>query len=255
MSHPYFYAAVQCRDERAFQEVRTVGAVLLAPEAHFGAIKSVPLRQKLGQSADVALVQAVLACWEAEVKEAVDQGAAASFRWLETRSRPSEDAVRLTAPAMGVAQDLADEHRRLTYELCGYRPGGGQTLSEKVITKVLRQHRLIRLFHVMELGSDVASWKFPFVYGHRIIHPLDLDQTTDGGLLDAAFRETGRFDELRRRRDDLSVLAVAPPPSRRAEERALQIYRDHQIQVVPAQEGPVERALVGWGLLGAGEAG
>ena len=254
MTHTYFYAAIQCRDERAFQEVRTVGTVLLAPAQQFAELKFVPLTEKLGKKADTSLPKAVLAAWGEEIKDAIQGGSEEAIRWLQSRAQPSEDAVRLSAPSVGMADDLAKELKRLTTELTGYRPTPGSSTSETVIARVLRQHRLSRIFQPAMLRGGEAEWKFHFVAQNRVFHPLDLDQTTPSGLLDAAFRETGRFDEVRRDNPSLSVIAVAPQPDSRARERAIQIYRDHHIRVVPAEDRQVEGALMGWGLIGAGEA-
>lgn len=68
-------------------------------------------------------------------------------------------------------------------------------------------------------------------------------------MLDAAFRETGRFDELRVHRPRLDVIAVAVPPQNATAERVLELYRAHHIEVVPASPEAVTGAIASRGFL------
>jgi hypothetical protein len=255
MSQSYFYAAVQCKDERAFQEVRTVGVVLLGADGTFAGIRLAPLARKLGENTDLTLIRSVLATWEADIGEVAKKGHAEAVRWLEAHRRSPESVIGLAPAAVGVADDLQVALREITMEFTGYKPGGGgKTWPEKVISQVLRQNGLNRVFREEVLRADCISWKFPYVHNHWLLHAVDMDQSTDTGIFDAAFKETGRFDELRRYHPQLQVIAVAPKADGPAKNRALAIYGEHEIQVVPADAWQLTKAMTRFGMLPVGEA-
>lgn len=255
MSHPYFYAAVQCRDERAFQEVRTVGVVMLAADGRFADLRVAPLTRKLGENTDLTLIRAVIAAWEDEITEVARRGPAEVVRWLDGHRRSPESVIGLAHAAAGVADDLKVALREITAEFTGYKPGGGaKSWPEKVINQVLRSNGLAKVFREAVLTADCVSWKFPYVHDNWLLHAVDLDQTTDNGIFDAAFKETGRFDEIRRFHPDLRVMAVAPEAADAPRRRALDIYREHRIEVVPAEADLLMRAMLHHGLLSMGEA-
>lgn len=254
MNHPYLVAAVQCRDERAFQEVRTVGVVMLGTEGDFAAIKLAPLAIKLGENADLGVIKAVLTAWEGEVRDVSRRGPVEALRWLEAHVGPSEDIVHLTPPTAGLTDDMPATLRRIAAEYTGYTPRGGQKWPERVITQVLRRTGMSTAFHEQTLTADSMSWKFPYVSDQWLLHPVAMDQKRDNGVFDAAFHETGRFDEIRRFHPDLRVMAVAAEAEGPARKRALDIYREHRIEVVPADAQRLTRAMSDFGLLSVGEA-
>lgn len=254
MSHSYLYAAVQCRDVRAFQEIRTVGAVVLAPEARFAELRFMPLQRKLADG-EVSFVRGVLEAWKNELAEVIASGQTAAVAWLRDRAGGAEDAVRLTSPAVGLGDDLASEAKRLFQELTGYKPIGRQTPTERVVSAVLRRNHISKRFQPTPLNSDLAEWKYALVCGRHVLHTVDFDQARPAGVLDAAFRDVGRFGEIRRRNRDLDVVAVAAPAEDAVAERARDIYREHGIEVVAAHEPEVEDALGRRGLIeGSGRA-
>lgn len=254
MSHPFYYAAIQARDERAFMEFRTVGVVMIAPDGTFARIKSVPLGEKLGRSTDVTTIRAVLGWWESELPEVARRGIPGVLEWLNARVGPSEDILQLLPPSAGVSDDLSKTLNEITREFTGYSPRVVPGVPDRVIADVLRRNRLTKVFHAQTLQAGTAEWKFPFVAGDAILHPLDFEQKQPSGLLDAAFRETGRFDELRMFRAGLDVVAVAAEPQSRTAERVLDLYRTHRIEVVPASHEAVTQAVTARGFLSVGEA-
>lgn len=254
MTHPYLFAAVQCRDERAFQEVRTVGVVMFGTDHDFAAIKLAPLAIKLGENADLGVIKAVLTGWEAELRDLSGRGPIEALRWLEARVGPSEDIVHLTPPTVGLSDDLAVTLRKIAAEYTGYTARGGQKWPERVITQVLRRTGMGTAFRPQTLTSESMAWKFPYVADNWLLHPIAMDQKRDSGVFDAAFHETGRFDEIRRVHPELRVLAVAPEAANDARRRALDIYREHRIEVVPADPARLMRAMSDHGLLSVGEA-
>lgn len=254
MNHPFYFAAIQARDERAFMEFRTVGVVLIAPDGSFARMKSVPLGEKLGRATDVTTIRAVLGWWESELAEVAGRGIPGVLEWLNARVGPSEDIVQLTPPTAGVTDDLQRTLNEITREYTGYDPRVVPGLPDRVITDVLRRNRLTKVFQPASLSAGPAAWRFPFVAGSAILHPVEFEQKQASGLLDAAFRETGRFDELRAYRANLDVVAVAAPTEGPTAERVLDIYRAHRIEVVGATPEAVTAAIAARGFLAAGDA-
>lgn len=247
MKHSYFYAAVQCRDARAYREMRTVGAVLVAPEVSFGDLRYIPLARKLGAD-DATFVQAVLDDWKVEVEELARGGRSAALGWLREHALDSDDAVRVTEPVAGVTDDVERELKRLLHEVTGYRPVKITTPAERTVHAVLKRHHIHKAFQQRAFTTQFAEWRFPLVCGSHLLHPVTLDQKRPEGVLDAVFRDVGRFDEIRRAYD-LDVLAVVAPPQNPAAGRAQDVYRDHAVEVVSTVEVDVESALRRRGLI------
>lgn len=254
MNHPYLYAAVQCRDERAFQEFRTVGVVMFGADGQFAAIKVVPLGEKLGRNTDLSTVKAVIGWWESEIREVARKGVPEMMTWLRAHTGPSEDILQLLPNGVGVADDLQKTLNEITREFTGYSPRVIPGFPDRVIADVLRANRLTKVFSRTALHAGTAEWTFNFVAGESILHPLEFDQTKASGQLDAAFREIGRFDELREYHPHLDVVAVAAPAESLTAQRIMDIYRSHRVEVVPATTQAVTQAIASRGFLSVGDA-
>lgn len=248
MTTAYFYAAVQCPDPRAFAELRTVGAVLIAPEARFGGVASIPLERKLAPGG-VALVRQVLGLWQQQVEELAGAGSEGVIEWMNARAVGTEDAVRLSAPAFGLTEDPKRELERLKTELTGYRPVVVRTPTEKWVSQVLRSNGLGGHFRPAVLPAGPASYRFPLVHGSHVVHPVEFHQQKAAAVLDAAWRDAGRFQEVRHALPSLDALVVTPRPVSSAIERAHDIYREVRLHVVYAEAAHVEAGLQRWGLL------
>ena len=197
----------------------------------------------------------MIAAWEDEIAEVARRGPAEVVRWLDGHRRSPESVIGLAPAAAGVADDLKVALREITAEFTGCKPGGGaKSWPEKVINQVLRSNGLSKVFREEILSADCISWKFPYVHDNWLLHAVDLDQSTDNGIFDAAFKETGRFEELRRWHPGLRVLAVAPVADGPARERALAIYGEHTVKVVPAEPRKLAGAMSSFGLLPVAEA-
>jgi hypothetical protein len=244
----YAYAAVQCRDPRAYEEVRTLGAVLVAPEARFGGLAVMPIDRKLAPGT-VLVVREVLRAWTTEVEALGASPLPKALAWLHARAVGAEDLVRLSPPAFGLTDDPRDELRRLRTALTGYRPAGGQTPTEKALVAVLRAHGLSARFQPATLAAGPAGWRFPRVHGHQVLHTVEFAQQQASGVVDAAWRDVGRFRELRRAMHALDALVVTPRPGTAAVERAHDVYRESDLHVVYAERSHIEAGLARWGLL------
>lgn len=250
MTTAYFYAAIQCADHRAFGEVRTVGTVFVAPDAGFSAVVAIPLERKLAETT-IPVVRQVLRLWEDQARELTTASPTTILDWMKSRAVGTEDVVRLSQPALGLTEDPERELKRLKAELTGYRPLVVPSHTTKVVSGVLKAHHLSARFRDATLPAGPASYRFPWVDGSRVLHPVELDQKKPGAVLDAAWRDVGRFQEIRHHMPALDVLIVTPSPGALVIERAHDVYREAHLHLVYPEPRQIEAGLQRWGLIEA----
>lgn len=254
----YHYSIVRCRDAVLHEEHRNVALLVVCPAAG----RSWLARGRLDQRAhllgdDAAFVRALLDVLEEEASElARGKDAAVIHDWMRARARPTEDALSLGPPAMGIAPDVQAEVRRLRTLHLG-RSGGGRSPVEQLQVRVLRANQLSTRFSGRAFASGPATWRFPYVAdlpdGPLVFSALQFSQTTPEGVLDAAFHTVGRAAEVGRHHPDTRWLTVAAceghGATARAFGRAVELMGDVGMKVVAADEQAVAAALASAGMI------
>jgi hypothetical protein len=216
---PYHYSIVRCRDASVQGEVRNVGLLVIAPSLGKAWLRRGALKARAHLVGDdAAFVRALLDGLEEHAKELARSRDAASVQeWLRSHARPTEDGITLAKPAIGIADDLADEVKRLRTLYLGRAQGGASTAAERVRHQVLRVAGLARAFTPRSFPSGPATWRFPAVAdaagGPLVFNALHFGQTRPEGVLDAAFKNVGRVAELLSHHEQVQVLTVATGPS------------------------------------------
>lgn len=257
--NPYHYSVVQIRDPKFPGERRNVGLLVVCPALGKAWLRSGGLRQRahlLGDDAD--FVRVLLALLEEEAKEvAKERSAKVVHGWMRARALPSEDALQLTRPAMGVASDMQAEVARLREAYMGKPPSPGRSAAEKVRDVVLRSYGLRDRFHTMEFESGPAVWRFGTVANLSgrplVLNALEFTQRSPEGLLDAAFKNVGRAHEVAAYHAGVQWLTLAKGPASgpacAAFERACVVMNDAGLQVVSPKPDDLVAALTRVGLL------
>lgn len=264
---PYHYSVVRCRDADVAGEQRNVGLLVVSAVLRKAWLRRGNLIQRAHLVGDEAtFVRALLDAMEEEAVEVAREGDAARVHdWLRSRSRPTEDSVSLSAPALGIASDPVAECARLAAAYLGGSGGGGRTAAEKLRLEVLRAHGLQRRFQPRHFVSGPAVWKFASVSdlpgGPLVFNALQFAQSRPEGVIESAWNNVGRAAEVRHYHPETRWITVAvgpqDPATGRAFGRALHVMRDGGLNVVEPTPGAVEAALARFGLLagdGAAEA-
>ncbi len=258
---PYHYSVVRCRDADVRGEHRNVGLLVVSAAERKAWLR----RGRLDNRAhlvgdDAAFVRALLDALEEEAKEVAREGEPARVHdWLRSRSRTTEDTFSLSAPAVGIAANLADEAARLALAYLGRTGGGGRTPAEKLQAEVLRAHGLNRLFVPRQFPSGPATWRFASVAdledGPVVFNALHFAQRTPEGVIESSWSNAGRAAEVRLHHPRARWLTLALGPqggvTGPAFTRALQVMDDGGLNVVEPTLGRIERALAGFGLVQA----
>lgn len=259
---PYHYSVVRCRDAAVHGELRNVGLLVASPAEKKTWLRRASLKQRahlVGDDAD--FVKGLLDLLQDEFREVVRAGDPPVLHaWMKARSRPTDDALVLAVPAMGIASDLTAEVGRLREFYLGRQGGGGSNQAQKVRDDALRSLGLHKAFVPMELPSGPATWRFGSVselsHGHLVFHALRFAQKTPENILDAAFRNTGRMSEVRHYHDGVECLTVATGPTSGvlgpAFRRAITVMNDNGLNVVEPHQDAIEAELRRFGL-GASE--
>jgi hypothetical protein len=255
---PYQYSVVRCRDATVRGELKNVGLLVVSPAQRKAWLRS----RKLDSRAhlvgdDAAFVRALMECLEEEAREVAKEGTAARVHdWMRSRARVTEDAVSLSAPALGIARDLDQEVRRLAEAYLG-KTAGGRSAAERVQTDVLRSLNLHQSFKPEEFEGGPATWRFPRVRhlerGVLIFNALQFTQRTPEKLIESAWTNVGRSAEVEHYGHKPVWLTLALGPAGgdagRAFTRALQVMADAELNVVePTPEG-IAGGLAKFGLL------
>jgi hypothetical protein len=258
--NPYHYSVVRCRDAAVRGESRNIGLLVVSPALKKAWLRRGVLEQRAHLIGDeAAFVRALLDLLEEEAKEVAREGAVARVHdWLRGRARPTEDAVSLSLPAVGIAANLDAEVARLAHAYLG-KAGRGSTSVEKLRSKVLRNRGLQRLFAPRKFDSGPAVWNFPFVAdlanGRPLVFTaLEFAQKKPERLLDAAFTNIGRVGEVALHHPGIEWLTVASGPNGgaagRAFSRAIELMDDAGMHVVPPSLDQVDHVLATLDLLG-----
>ncbi len=257
--NPYHYAIVRCRDAAVRGEHRNVGLLVISPAERRAWLR----RGRLDSRAhlvgdDAAFVRALLDMLEDHARELAREGDPAQVHdWLRSRARPTEDAVSFSTPAMGIAEDLAAEVRRLAEAYLGAAGGGGRTAAERLQLDVLRQHGLQRAFAPREFPSGPATWRFASVAdlsdGPLVFNALQFGQRTPEGIIDAAWDNVGRASEVGHFHPGTHwlTLALGPEtgPTGQAFTRAVEVMDAADLNVVEPSERGLTAALARLGLV------
>lgn len=254
----YHYSVVHCRDGALYGEARNVGVLVVAP-GNRAWLRRANVREKAHLVADpAAFVRAMLDLIVEEATEVARSGGADTvYDWLRRRSAPTEDTVFLGPPAIGIASDLRVEAARLATLYLG-KPSGGSSdsLGEQVGKQVLRTLNLEAAFRPREFHVGPATWSFARVCEQGdealVLQPLHFGQKTPENVLDAAFKNVGRFGELRRAKPDLDLVAVTTGPDAGELGEAFAMARDRMtnsgIRVVPPKPDVLIDVLRGFPL-------
>lgn len=256
---PYHYCVVQCRDALVRGEHRNVGLLVISPTAKRAWLRRGPLHTRahlLGDEA--AFVRSLLDAIEDAAAEVAREGDPARVHdWMRSRARPTEDAISLSAPAVGIAADVEHEAARLAEAYLGRSGGGGRTEAEKIQLSALRGLGLDRSFAPRVFASGPASWKFARVTtlpdGRALVfNALQFGQKSPEGIIDAAWSNVGRAREVVHEHASTRWLTVAAGPASgvqgRAFTRALQVMGEADLNVVSPTADAVVAALGRMGL-------
>lgn len=233
MMAPYHYSVVRCRDNVVNGERRNVGLLVVSPTSRKAWLRRGQLHIRahlLGD--DAVFVRALLDMLEEEAKEVARSGAPEIVHeWLRSRSGPTEDTVVLGEPAIGVADDITQEVRRLAVMYLGKTSGPQKTVAEKLRDEVLRTLGALRSFAPKEFPSGPATWRFPTVNeqpgGALVLNALHFGQRKPEGVLDATFKNIGRAEEVRLHHPSTEMLTVVSGPTGGATGQAL--VRAHEL--------------------------
>jgi hypothetical protein len=256
---PYHYSIVRCRDAEVRGEHRNVGLLVVSPVERKAWLR----RGRLAARAhlvgdDAAFVRALLDILEDEAKDLAREGEPARVHdWMRSRARLTEDAVSLSPPAVGVADDLTAEVTRLAEAYLGKAGGGGRTAAEKLQLAVLRRHGLQRRFEAREFPSGPAVWGFPHVVdlagGPLVFNALQFAQKTAEGVIDAAWTNVGRKEEVSHFHPSTRWLTLALGPTGDATAaaftRAIEVMADGGLNIVPPTESDITAALADFNLV------
>ncbi len=256
---PYHYSIVRCRDAAVRGEHRNVGLLVVSPAERKAWLR----RGRLDARAhlvgdDAAFMRALLDVLQDEAEDIAREGEASRVHdWMRSRARLTEDAVSLSAPAVGIAENLAAEVTRLAEAYLGKGGGGGRTAAEKLQLTVLRAFGLQRSFAPKEFVSGPATWKFPNVAdlpgGPLVFNALQFDQTSPEAIIDGAWRNAGRAGEVAHFTPGARWLTLAMGPSAgrtgQAFTRAVEVMAAADLNVVEPSERGLAAALARFGLV------
>ena len=257
---PYHYSIVRCRDAAVRGEHRNVGLLVVSPAERKAWLRRGRLDTRAHLIGDEAtFVRALLDVLEDEAVDLAREGEPARVHdWMRSRARPTEDAVSLSAPAVGIAQDLGAEVARLAEAYLGKAGRGGRSAAEKLQLQVLRTHDLHRRFAPRELQSGPATWRFGAVLdlpsGPLVFNALQFGQKTAEGVIDAAWTNVGRKGEVSHFHPQARwlTLAMGPHsgPTAPAFTRAVEVMAEAGLNLVEPTERGVAAGLARLGLLG-----
>ena len=261
---PYHYSIVRCRDADVHGEHRNIGLLVVCPTERKAWLRRGTLKSRAHLVGDdAAFVRALLDILVDEATEVAREGHAPGVHeWLRSRARASEDAVSLSAPAVGIAEDIAKEAARLGEAYLGKVGGGGASGAEKLRKDVLRQLKLDRLFEPQQIVSGPATWKFPTVArlpsGPLVFNALQFEQKTPEGIIDAAWTNAGRATEVNHFHAGTRWLTLALGPSGgttgAAFTRALEVMAEANLNVVEPSAGAIADHLARMGVLNGRDA-
>lgn len=256
---PYHYSVVQCRDAAVTGEARNVALLVVSPAKRKAWLRRGQLKPRAHLVGDdAAFVRAMLDLLQDEATQVAREGDAAVVHdWLRSRARASEDTLSLSAPAMGIAHDLDAEVRRLAVSYLGASRGGGRSAAQKLRLAALRRHGLEDVFAPRAIETGPATWRFDAVTdlaGHPLVfNALQFTQGTPEGVIEGAWRNVGRAQEVNHYLPGAQWLTIArgpeAGPTGRAFTRALEVMQDGDLNVIDSTEASVEAALSRFGLV------
>jgi hypothetical protein len=256
---PYHYSIVRCRDASVRGEYRNVGLLVMCPTTQKAWLRKGALKSRAHLVGDEAtFVRALLDQLLQEAKEVVRVDTPSVLAWLKDHSRPSEDSLTLSKPAIGVAASLEAEVRRLRELYLGKPSGGsGRSVAERLRDDAFRSLGLADAFAPREFPSGPVTWKYPHVAEVQarplIFNALTFKQTKPENVLNAAFHNVGRLGELTHFHGDLQCLTVAVGPSSgatgRAFRRACEVMNDGGLRLIDSSPEAVSNALGQLGLV------
>ncbi|MEQ1564037.1 MAG: hypothetical protein ABMA64_00245 [Myxococcota bacterium] len=215
----YHYSVVHCRDGARSGEAHNVGLLVVSPGDRAW-IRRADVKSRTHLVGDPAqFVRAMLDLYQEEATEVARSGAAdVVYDWLRRRSIATEDSVFLGPPALGITADLKAEMARLAVKYLGKAPSRGRpNLAEAASQRALRETKLIDRFRPREFPVGPATWGFPHVGDHAghplIVQALSFEQKSAESVLDGAFKNVGRFGEVRRAYPGTQLLAVSAGPT------------------------------------------
>ncbi|MEZ4320535.1 MAG: hypothetical protein R3F61_23845 [Myxococcota bacterium] len=262
--NPYHYSAVRCRDAAVHGEYRNVGLLVVSPATKKVWLRRAPLKQRAHLVGDAAaFVKALLDLLLDEAREVVRAGdPAVTHAWMKQRALPSDDALNLAPPAIGIAADLEAEVQRLRVAYLGRGTGGGANMAEKLRKDVLQGMGVADAFAPRSFPSGPAVWQYPAVAslatGPLVFNALQFGQKAPETVLDAAFKNVGRLGELTHHHSGVRCLTVAAGPVAgpvgRAFHRAVEVMNDGGLNVVKPNAEAVETALRDFGFAGLDQA-
>jgi hypothetical protein len=249
---PYHYAIVQVRDAAVASERRNVGLVVLCPAQGKAWVRQADLKQRahlFGEES--AFVRALLDVLADEAEEVARCGSASvAHGWLRARTLPTEDALALAEPAVGITANLEAEVRRLRVRYLGPPGRGGTTVAERVRKQALRELSIVASPRAFQSGP--ATWRFPAVAdlasGPVVVNALTFEQRNPEGLLNAVFQNIGRAGEVRVHHPALRWLTIADGPRSGAGgaafDRALQLMQASGLHPIRPEPAEVQASLV-----------
>lgn len=250
---PYHYAIVQVRDGAVAAERRNVGLVVLCPARGKAWVRQADLNQRAHLIGDEsAFVRALFDSLADEAQEIARTGSASvAHGWLRARTLPTEDALTLAEPAVGIAADLEAEVTRLRVRYLGPTGGSGATAVERLRRDVLRSLSIAAAPRAFESGP--ATWKFPAVAelpgGPVVVNALTFAQRKPEGVLNAVFQNIGRAEEVRVHHPGVRWLTIADGPKTGAGApafaRALELMHVSGLRPVRPEPAAVQAALAG----------
>ncbi len=202
-------------------ERRNVGLLVASPTTRTAWLRRASLKQRVHLVANEAdFVKRLLDLLFEEARQVVRAGdAAVMHAWMKSMALPTDDALSLSSPAIGIAADLDAEVRRLRTLVLGRGPGGGTNTAERLRTRVLRNLGITDAFRPREFPSGPATWRFGAVAdlptGPLLFNALRFGHKTPENVLDAGFKNAGRVADLRHYHPK-SAASPSPPVRRRA---------------------------------------